>query len=180
MYKNPGCPRSPLQDVRAFQQAQPLATRQSRPHGGSSWSNVRKTSHLVPSHLGTRESMKPLRAKSERLPRRRWPQVLADYFPSSLHNNPQKLSLKSPRRLLFTPLFSRKRLEEAKTSRNSFARNILQGTSLFSIFCSATLPVTSRKQGICLQNMGGGTPEDALHELDEMASCSWQLEALLQ
>jgi len=28
---------------------------------------------------------------------------------------------------------------------------------LFSRFYSATLPVNSRKQGICLQNMGGGT-----------------------
>jgi hypothetical protein len=56
----------------------------------------------------------------------------------------------------------------------------LQGTSLFSIFYSATLSVTSRKQVFCAQNMGGGTLMDALHELVEMASRSWQLEALLQ
>jgi hypothetical protein len=31
----------------------------------------------------------------------------------------------------------------------------LQGTSLFSIFCSATLLVTSRKQGFCAQSTGG-------------------------
>jgi hypothetical protein len=66
-----------------------------------------------------------------------------------------------PRSLAFGDLgnyaFVRKLPVVAETSRNSFARNILQGTSLFSIFCSATLLVTSRKQGFCAQSMGGGT-----------------------
>jgi hypothetical protein len=60
------------------------------------------------------------------------------------------------RHLLFAPLFSRKRLGEAETARNSLSWNILQGTSLFSRFYSATLPVSSRKQVICIQNRGGG------------------------
>jgi hypothetical protein len=47
------------------------------------------------------------------------------------------------RHLLFAPLFSWKLPEEAEAARNSLSRNILQGTSLFSIFCSATLSVTS-------------------------------------
>jgi hypothetical protein len=55
------------------------------------------------------------------------------------------------------PLRAANQPEEAKTTRNSLSWNILQGTSLFSIFCSATLPVTSRKQGFCVQSMGGGT-----------------------
>ena len=60
------------------------------------------------------------------------------------------------RRVLFAPSFSRKLPEEAETPRNSLSWRILQGTSLFSRFYSATLPVTLRKQGICLQNRGGG------------------------
>jgi len=44
-----------------------------------------------------------------------------------------------------------------ESSRNSLSWTILQGTSLLSGFYSATMPVTSRKQGICLQNRGGGT-----------------------
>src|ERR1039458_4494914 len=63
----------------------------------------------------------------------------------------------SSRYVLFAPSSSRKLPEGAETARNSFDRNILQGTSLFSIFCSATLLVTSRKQGFCAQSMGGGT-----------------------
>jgi folate-binding protein YgfZ len=46
--------------------------------------------------------------------------------------------------------------EEAETAYNSFRWTILQGTSLFSRFYSATLSVSSRKQGICIQNTGGG------------------------
>jgi hypothetical protein len=57
----------------------------------------------------------------------------------------------------FPPRFSQKLPEEAETARNSLFWNILYGTSLLSIFCSETMPVTSRKQGICLQNTGGGT-----------------------
>jgi hypothetical protein len=84
-------------------------------------------------------------------------QVPADYFPTLLHSDPQKSSIKlSSRHVLFAPPFSRKRSTEAKTPRNSLSWTILQGTSLFSRFYSETLPVNSRKQGICLQNMGGG------------------------
>jgi hypothetical protein len=56
------------------------------------------------------------------------------------------------------PPSSRKLPEVAETPRNSLSWTILQGTSLLSGFYSATLLVTSRKQGISLQNMGGGTP----------------------
>jgi hypothetical protein len=55
-----------------------------------------------------------------------------------------------------SPPSSRKLLAEAESTRNSFPWTILQGTSLFSRFYSATMLATSRKQGICLQNMGGG------------------------
>jgi hypothetical protein len=41
---------------------------------------------------------------------------------------------------------------------NSFCWKILQGTSLFSRFYGAALPVSFRKQGICSQNRGGGMP----------------------
>jgi len=86
------------------------------------------------------------------------PQVVADNFPLSSHNDSQKSSFKSSFwYVLFAPLFRRKRPVEAETARNSLSWTILQGTSLFSIFCSATLPVTSRKQGFCVQNRGGGT-----------------------
>ncbi len=84
-------------------------------------------------------------------------QSLADNFPTSCTMISEVFLQTSSRRLLFAPLFSRKRLGEAKTSRNSLSRNILQGTSLFSIFCSATLLVTPRKQGFCVQNTGGGS-----------------------
>ena len=97
----------------------------------------------------------PMRANSERLAA---PQVLADYFLNSLHNDPQKSSSPSSSwHLLFAPPFSRKPPKEAETPRNSLSWTILQGTSLFSRFYGATLPVNSRKQGICLQNRGGGT-----------------------
>jgi hypothetical protein len=49
-----------------------------------------------------------------------------------------------------------------ETTCNSLFRNILQGTSLFSVFCSDTLSATYRKQGLCVQNMGGGTPRRKL------------------
>jgi hypothetical protein len=65
----------------------------------------------------------------------------------------------------FSAAFSLKLLEEAKMSHNSFARNILQGTSLFSIFYSATLPVNQRKQGFYAQSMGGGTRGASFAEL---------------
>ena len=57
---------------------------------------------------------------------------------------------------------SRKLPTEAESPHNSFSWKILQGTSLFSRFCSATMPASSRKQGICLQNRGGGTPMASL------------------
>jgi hypothetical protein len=63
-----------------------------------------------------------MQATSERLAA---PQVLADYFPPSSHNDLQKLSLKLSWHDLFAPPSSRKRPTEAETSRNSFARNIL-------------------------------------------------------
>src|SRR5271157_5761534 len=84
--------------------------------------------------------------------------VLADYFLTSCTMIPEVFLQTSSRHVLFAPFVSRKLPTEAETARNSFARNILQGTSLFSIFCSVTLLVTSRKQGICAQSMGGGTP----------------------
>ena len=84
-------------------------------------------------------------------------QVSADYSFTSSHNNSQKSSFKSSSpHVLFAPHFSRERAAEAETPRNSLSWRILQGTSLFSRFYSATLPVTLRKQGICLQNRGGG------------------------
>jgi len=108
-----------------------------------------------PSHLGTGDTTNPMRANSERLAA---PQVLADNYPPSSHNNPQKSSFKpSSRHLLFAPFSSRKRPTEAKTSRNSLSWTILQGTSLFSIFYSATLPVNPTKQRLCVQSRGGGT-----------------------
>ena len=85
-------------------------------------------------------------------------QSLADYFLTSSHNDSQKSSFQSSsRHVLFVPLFSRKPPTEAKTARNSLSWKILQGTSLFSIFCSATLPVTQRQQGFYAQSMAGGT-----------------------
>ena len=63
------------------------------------------------------------------------------------------------RHVLFASPFSRKRPTEAETTRNSLSWTILQGTSLLSRFYGATLPVNSRKQGICLQNRGGGVPD---------------------
>jgi hypothetical protein len=120
--------------------------------------------------------MNPMRANSERLaapqvPRKRRPpgrQTLADNYHPSSHNvfrslpsnhrpgTPFSLGAPGPSHS-GTRETTRKWPAEAETSRNSFARNILQGTSLFSIFCSATLPVSSRKQGFCVQSMGGGT-----------------------
>ncbi len=79
-------------------------------------------------------------------------QALADYFPTSCTMILRSLPTNRPG----TPssrIFSARR---GRNGRNSFTRNILQGTSLFSIFCSATLSVTSRKQGFCAQNTGGG------------------------
>ena len=64
---------------------------------------------------------------------------------------------------------SRERPTEAETARNSFTRNTLHGTSLFSIFCSATLSVSLRKQGFCVQSMGGGTL-DLSRPIDSAAS----------
>jgi hypothetical protein len=83
--------------------------------------------------------------------------VVAYYFTCLLHNHPRSLLQTSSRHVLSAPPSSRKPPTEAETAHNSFARNILQGTSLFSIFCSAALPVNQRKQGFCAQNMGGGT-----------------------
>jgi hypothetical protein len=60
----------------------------------------------------------------------------------------------SPGTLLPT---SRMLLAEAESAHNSLSWTILQGTSLFSRFYSATIPVNSRKQGFCVQNRGGGT-----------------------
>ena len=109
--------------------------------------------------------MNPMRANSERLAA---PQVLADNYHPSSHNvfrslpsnhrpgTPFSLGAPGPSHS-GTRETTRKWPAEAETSRNSFAWNILQGTSLFSIFCSATLLVTSRKQGFCAQSMGGGT-----------------------
>jgi hypothetical protein len=54
---------------------------------------------------------------------------------------------------VFVPSFKRKLL----AAHNSFPWKILQGTYLFSRFYSAHLSVSSRKQGFCFQNMGGGT-----------------------
>ncbi len=83
-------------------------------------------------------------------------QSLADYFFTSSHNDSQKSFFKSSTRyILFARSFSRKLPVEAETSPNSLSRRILQGTSLLSGFYSATLSVTSRKQGICIQNTGG-------------------------
>ncbi len=97
-----------------------------------------------------------MRANNERLAP---PQVVADYFHNSSHNDPRSLPTNHhPGTSSSRRPFSRKQPTEAKTARNSLSWNILQGTSLFSIFCSATLPVTSRKQGICVQSTGGGTP----------------------
>jgi hypothetical protein len=56
-----------------------------------------------------------------------------------------------PLRAIFQP-------EEAEFAHNFFPWMILQGTLLFSGFCSASLSVSQRKQGFCLQNMGGGYP----------------------
>jgi hypothetical protein len=57
---------------------------------------------------------------------------------------------------VFMPRSSRRLLAEEGIARNSLSWKILHGTSLFSRFYGATMPVSSRKQGICLQNMGGG------------------------
>src|ERR1035437_5137548 len=70
-----------------------------------------------------------------RQPHRRW---LADYFPISSHNDPRSLPSNIVRHVLFAPPVSRKPPEVAKKSRNSLSWRILQGTSLFSIFYSAT------------------------------------------
>jgi hypothetical protein len=106
-----------------------------------------------PTHLGTGDSTNPM-------PRKRRPsgrQAFADNYRPSLHNDPRSLPSDIVLGVLFAPSVSRKLPAEAETARNSFAWNILQGTSLLSIFCSATLLVTSRKQGFCAQSMGGGT-----------------------
>jgi len=58
--------------------------------------------------------------------------------------------------ILPEPFFIWKPPAEAESSRNSLFWNILQGTSLFSRFYSETIPATSRKQGICLQNTERG------------------------
>jgi hypothetical protein len=57
----------------------------------------------------------------------------------------------------YVPFFSRKLLAEAEIVHNSFRWTILQGTSLFSRFCSASMPVKHRKQVFSFQNRGGGT-----------------------
>jgi hypothetical protein len=60
------------------------------------------------------------------------PQVLADNFPFSSHNDSQKSSFKSSFwYVLFTPPSSGKRPVEAETARNSLSWTILQGTPLF-------------------------------------------------
>jgi hypothetical protein len=109
-----------------------------------------------------------MRANSERLPHRRCLQIISPLrrtiilrsFPS---NRP---GMSSSRRLpalgapgpspLGTGEITLNQPEEAETAYNSFRWTILQGTSLFSRFYSATLSVSSRKQGICIQNTGGG------------------------
>ena len=105
-----------------------------------------------PTQLGTGDSTNPCR---EARPSGR--QAFADNYRPSLHNDPRSLPSDIVLGVLFAPSVSRKLPAEAETARNSFAWNILQGTSLLSIFCSATLLVTSRKQGFCAQSMGGGT-----------------------
>src|ERR1035438_7361275 len=76
-----------------------------------------------------------------------------------MHNDPQKSSFKSSsRHIVFAPPFSRKLPKETETPRNSLSMRILHGTSLLSGFYSATMPVNSRKKGVCLQNLGGGAP----------------------
>ena len=82
------------------------------------------------------------------------PQMLADHFSSSSHNNPRSFS--SNHRPGASPPFSRKLRTKAEIAHNSLPWTILQGTSLFSRFHSAHLSVNSRKQGFCLQNTGGG------------------------
>jgi len=57
--------------------------------------------------------------------------------------------------VLYAPPSSRKRPVEAKTSRNSLSWTILQATPLFRRFYSATLSVTSTKQGFYAQSIGG-------------------------
>jgi hypothetical protein len=82
------------------------------------------------------------------------PQALADHFLTLSHNDPGSLS--SNHRPGTSPPSSRNLLAEAESTHNSFHWTILQGTSLFSRFYSATTPVNSRKQGFYQQNMGGG------------------------
>ena len=53
----------------------------------------------------------------------------------------------------------------SKCSANSLSWNILQITPLLGRFYSTTLPVTSRKQGISLQNTGGGGYHTMQHQL---------------
>ncbi len=134
-------------------------------------------SNLFSPHLYNREGIKTqwvanisiLRCKRRRIrfvegswPHRRSSserQVLADYFLSLSQNDSQNSSCKSS-----SGTSSSRRLaagscrQRPKCSRNSFTWTILQGTSLLSRFYSATPPVTPRKQGICVQNRGGGTP----------------------
>jgi hypothetical protein len=88
-------------------------------------------------------------------------------LPTLSHNGYWKSSFKSlSRHVLLAPLFVRNLPIEAETPRNSLSRRILQRTSLLSGFCSVQLPVNPRKQGICLQNMGGGTPSIRAHRPD--------------
>ena len=72
--------------------------------------------------------------------------------------------------VLFAPPAIRKLSAEAKTARNSLSWTILQGTSLLSRFYRATIPINSRKQGICLQNTGGGRGETT--RLTDQQPCS--------
>src|SRR5271157_3368354 len=85
--------------------------------------------------LGTWDSMNPT-CEEPSAP----PQILADYFPTSSHNNPQKLSLQSSRHVLFAPFVSRKRPIEAETARNSLSWTILQVATL----TGSPSPPTSR------------------------------------
>jgi hypothetical protein len=100
------------------------------------------------------------RATRKRLGRTRWRQVLLLGPGSPGTPCERKASLWPHRRCLqiISPLRRTIILRSFPSNRprNSISWNILQGTSLFSRFYSATLPVNSRKQGICLKNTGGG------------------------
>jgi hypothetical protein len=69
-----------------------------------------------------------MRANSERVAP---PQVVADYFPFRRTMIPEVFLQIIVPALLFVPLFSRKRLGEAKTPLNSLSWTILQATPLF-------------------------------------------------